>query len=221
MRIVLVTDIPLYSEGLAEALELRGITVAGTADTPSSAAERVESLRPDVVLVDLVAPGSRDLVHTLTRSFPDLKVVALGVPETEAQVLACVQIGIVGYVRREGSLQDLVTTLTTVARGEVVVSPRMLAGVLRRLAELSARYDGGPAVEALTARELEIVQLIHLGLTNKEIARKLYIELATVKNHVHNILRKLQVQRRADAAARVRQGGPTLRWPAPPGDATG
>ncbi len=205
-RIILVADIPLYSEGLAEALDRRGITVAGTADTLPSAVERVESLRPDVVLVDLVVPDSRALVQTLTRTFPDLKVVALGVPETEAQVLACVQVGIVGYVHRGGSLEDLVTTLTTVARGEVMVSPKMLAGLLRRFAELSARYDRGPAIEALTARELEIVELIHLGLTNKEIARKLYIELATVKNHVHNILRKLHVQRRADAAARLRQG---------------
>ena len=108
---------------------------------------------------------------------------------------------------REGSLQDLLEGIRQVTRGEAHDSPQLVTVLLRRFAARRAPRE--PVLERLTARELEIVELIDQGLTNKEIAAQLYIELATVKNHVHNILEKLHVRRRTEAAAWVRaQRGP-------------
>src|SRR5439155_827652 len=105
---------------------------------------------------------------------------------------------------REASIDDLVTVIESVARGEAICSPRVAAGLLRRVAALAAGHGGDLPRAQLTNREREIVRLIDNGLSNKEIARALGIEVATVKNHVHNILEKLQVHRRGEAAARVR-----------------
>jgi DNA-binding NarL/FixJ family response regulator len=119
-------------------------------------------------------------------------------------VLACAQAGIAGYVPREGTLDDLIAALHGAARGEAFCSPRIVAVLLRRIADLSIEWQPLAAAGRLTARELEIVDLIDRGLTNREIAEGLSIEVATVKNHVHNILEKLQIHRRHDAAARIR-----------------
>jgi two-component system nitrate/nitrite response regulator NarL len=116
-------------------------------------------------------------------------------------------------VSSHASLADLITSLECAAQGDVVCSPRVAGILLRRIgSQAGPRRREGAAVR-LTVREHEIVQLIETGLTNKEIARRLHIELATVKNHVHNILEKLQVNRRADAVARVRGDRPPAREP--------
>jgi DNA-binding NarL/FixJ family response regulator len=138
----------------------------------------------------------------LGESRAGIAVLALGVPETESHVLACAKAGAAGYIPREGSLQDLLDGIRQVARGEAHYSPRLVAILLQRFTARDTRRE--PAVERLTVRELEIVQLIDQGLTNREIAAQLFIELATVKNHVHNILEKLQLRGRTEAAAWVR-----------------
>jgi two-component system, NarL family, nitrate/nitrite response regulator NarL len=150
-------------------------------------------------------------VRTLAAQVPQVRVVALGVPETDGHVLACIEAGVAGYVPRDGSLETLVATLMGVDRGEVLCSPRIIGSLFRRVAELAAQPQ--PPLERLTVRELEILELIDQGLTNKEIARRLCIELSTVKNHVHNILEKLQVRRRADAAAWMVNGWRGRRRP--------
>ena len=106
-------------------------------------------------------------------------MLALGVPETESHVLACAKVGAAGYVPREGGLEDLLDGIRQVARGEAHYSPRLVAMLLQRFTARGTPRE--PAAERLTARELEIVELIDQGLTNKEIAAQLYIELATVE----------------------------------------
>ncbi|HEX7241600.1 MAG TPA: response regulator transcription factor, partial [Longimicrobiaceae bacterium] len=124
--------------------------------------------------------------------------------ETEDVVLACAEAGVSGYVSRGASLDDLVGALRSVARGELVCSPHIAGSLFRRVAALSERREASPAA-VLTPREREILGLIDQGLSNKEISRRLRIELSTVKNHVHNLLEKLQVSRRGAAAACLRR----------------
>jgi DNA-binding NarL/FixJ family response regulator len=205
ISVVILADIRLYREGLADVLGRQdSIRVVGTASGDREGIACVRDAAPDVALVDMAMLDGALVVRSLLETAPAVKVLALAVPETESHVLACAEAGIAGYVPREGTLDDLTAALHGVARGEAFCSPRMVAVLLRRIADLSVEWQPLAAPSRLTARELEIVDLIDRGLTNREIAQGLSIELATVKNHVHNILEKLQIRRRQDAAARIR-----------------
>jgi two-component system, NarL family, nitrate/nitrite response regulator NarL len=129
-------------------------------------------------------------------------VVALGVSEDPDEVLECAEAGVAGYVSRRATVEDLVKTIEGVERGELCCSPRMAAEMFHRVAALAAG-QAAARLFPLTVREQAIVQLISRGLSNKEIAHALSIEVATVKTHVHHILEKLGVPRRAAVAAWV------------------
>jgi DNA-binding NarL/FixJ family response regulator len=211
-RVVIVADIRLYREGLAAMLNREpGLVVVATATDAQAAVRTARETRPDVALVDLGMADGTAVLRRLADGAPDTAVVALTVPETERVVIDCAEAGVAGYVTRAGSLNDVVAAVTSAARGEAHCSPRMARMLLRRLRTL----DREPAVTGadtfLTTRELEIVDLIDEGLSNKEIAQRLTIEVPTVKNHVHHILEKLQVQRRSQAAAQVRARRARLR----------
>ena len=211
-RVLVVAAVKLYREGVAQALAREDrFDVAGTARTAHEAIVCVSTTNPDVSLVDLAMPGSLVLVRAMREARPSAQVVVLSVPETEHEVLACAEAGAAGFVTVDGSLDDLVATLESVCRGETLCSPRIAGALLRRLAILAGTPGTG-----LTAREHEILGLVERGLTNKEIGRTLQIELPTVKNHVHNILGKLQVTRRSEAAARFRGGISVSRGSATP-----
>jgi DNA-binding NarL/FixJ family response regulator len=136
-------------------------------------------------------------------AYPDARVIALNVPDDEAIVIACAEAGISGYVTEDSTLSDLVSAIECASRGELHCSPRVAATLVRRLASVS-RGSLRVHVADLTAREREILELVAEGLSNKQIAARLHIGLATVKNHVHHILEKLQVQSRSAAAALLR-----------------
>ncbi len=211
---LIVADIRLYREGLAHVLagDPR-LAVVGAAADGDSALGLIGTLTPTVVLIDMAMPRSIALVRAIGAAWPTVKTVALGVNETEQDVLACAEAGVAGYVPRGASAEDLVTTLEGMRRGELLCSPRTVAALWRRICDLASgpsRRDGPEA--ALTPREREIGALLEVGLTNKDIAVRLGIEVTTVKNHVHNLLEKLHVHRRAHAAARLH--GVSLR-PAP------
>lgn len=206
MRVAIITDIRLYREGLADVLGRHPeIDVVGTAADGDVALDCVGRLRPDVALLDMAMLGSTVTMRALAAVEPELKVVALGVPEVEPHILACAEAGVTAYVPREGSLDDLVATLKGVAVGEMRCSPRIAASLFRRVATLALERHAERATGRLTVRETEILKLVDEGLTNKEIARRLYIELPTVKNHMHNILEKLQLRSRREAAAWMRR----------------
>lgn len=206
ISVLIVSDIRLYREGLAQVVERQAqFRLVGTAADADNALAILQAQPPSVVLVDMALGESRALVRAIREHAPDVKVVALSVTETEGDVCACAEAGVAGYVPRQASLPDFVAALDSAARGEALFSPRMAAGLLRRVATLAATQltDGGQI--RLTAREHQIVQLLDEGLANKDIARRLGIEVATVKNHVHNILEKLHVHRRGEAAAQMRR----------------
>jgi two-component system nitrate/nitrite response regulator NarL len=144
-------------------------------------------------------------VRKLHDVVPGASFIALAVSETEDHIVAWAKAGVSGYVACDASAGELVTTITAVARGEAPCSPRMAAWLLKEVAALASAPDVEEADNRLTRREREIVELIERGLSNKEIARDLHIALSTVKNHVHNILDKLQVSRRSHVP-RARSG---------------
>jgi DNA-binding NarL/FixJ family response regulator len=205
IQLLIVDDICLYREGLAGALGQQSwVSAVRTAADAAAALEHLTSFHPDVVLLNMATAGSAAILATMLRRVPSIRVVALGVREVEGEVIACAEAGVAGYLLRQQSLAELTQVVQSVARGETLCTPRTTATLLRRLATLAAARPPVPAPGYLTAREREILVLIDQGLSNKEIARRLSIEVRTVKNHVHNIFEKLQVHRRGEAAARMR-----------------
>jgi two-component system, NarL family, nitrate/nitrite response regulator NarL len=217
IRVLVVAETRLFREGLADMLRRSQVDVVGAAAAGEEALDCVHSLRPEVVLLDMARLENTETLRALVAAVPTTKVVAIAVPEIERHVMLCAEAGIAGYVPRDGSVSDLLATLDSVGSGETLLSPRMAAGLLRRVAALAAEQE--PDVDLrLTPREFEIAELLSDGLTNKEIAQRLFVEVATVKNHVHNILEKLGVRRRGEAAARVRRGrarGSAVVWTKP------
>jgi two-component system nitrate/nitrite response regulator NarL len=204
--VFLIAATRFYREGLAEALQrVAGIQVVGTATGVDDAVASVKLLAPDIVLLDTAVPRMLDLLRMLTAGPPATKVVALALPERASEVLACAEAGASGYVTEDASLADLVATIEGVARGEMRCSPRITGTLFRRIAVLASGHSAAAPTPRLTAREHEILELLNEGLSNKQIARRLYIELPTVKNHVHHILEKLQVERRGEAIAYLRR----------------
>jgi two-component system, NarL family, nitrate/nitrite response regulator NarL len=210
---VIVSDIRLYRDGLAMVLAAGAIEVVGMAASAAEALQVTRSARPDAVLLDLAMPRSIALVPLLRRSAADAGIVALTVPEVEREVVQCAEGGVSAYVTRQETVEDLVAAIEGAVRGEAYCSPRVTAMLLRSMRSSAAARDGAHGLDILTPRELAIVELLELGLSNKEIGERLQIEVATVKNHVHSILAKLRVRRRAEAAPRLRD----LGWRRPAG----
>lgn len=205
LKLFIVAPIRLYRDGLAQVLGTQPeIEVVGTAASAADAVALLESLTVDLVLIDRAMPESLDVIRFVGGALPAPRVVALAVEDQDDDVLACAEAGVSAYVSRQGSLDDLLRALTGAVRGELHCSPQVAGTLLRRVATLASHRGVEREESALTAREREIVVLIERRLSNKEIARALGIEVATVKNHVHNLLEKLQVRRRADAPMRVR-----------------
>jgi len=177
-----------------------GMTVVGVKSDRSETAEDLLQRTPDVVLMDMATPDGHATVRDIRRLAPGVPVVALGIAGLEGDVLPWVEAGVAGYVTREASLEELVAVVESAARGELQCSPGIAGSLLRRVAELAADRGPGPSATRLTTREWEIVRLIEQDLSNKQIASRLGIEVATVKNHVHNLFEKLNVHRRTEAA---------------------
>jgi two-component system, NarL family, nitrate/nitrite response regulator NarL len=215
IRVFVVAGVLIHREALGRLLDgKRSLGVIGTGPDADAFAGSPADAWPDVVLVDTATVDCPAAIQAVRRVVPGTKVLALGVPESLDELLAYAEAGVSSYVTREQSPDELVAAIESAARGEALCSPRVAAALLERIAALASERGPAAAAVPLTAREQEIIALIDLGLSNKQIARELYIELATVKNHVHHILAKLKVTRRADAAARWRTGAPALVPPA-------
>lgn len=167
--------------------------------TLSEALRVFQTAPADVALLDALLLEIPEAVKALRQCHGRLRIVALGIREVESEVLACAAAGIDGYVRLDAAVDDVVAVIESVMRGELVCSPKVAASLYYSVASLST--DGGAV---LTSRELQVVELMNHGLSNKEISRRLLIETSTAKNHVQNILQKLGVHRRGQAVAKLR-----------------
>jgi two-component system, NarL family, nitrate/nitrite response regulator NarL len=207
IRVFVLADIRLYREGLSKALDQQaGLVVVGSAALDEHAVYHVTQCAAHVVLIERPSPNDKRILGRIGSLFPGTKVVAFGVSEDEKEVLHCIEDGVAGYVSRDATLQQLITTIQSVARGEFACSPRQSYLLLRRASVLAAECRGGVvgAVSAITLRERDVITLVDEGLSNKEIAVRLVIEISTVKNHIHHVLCKLNATRRGQAAARAR-----------------
>jgi two-component system, NarL family, nitrate/nitrite response regulator NarL len=209
ISILVVADVRLHREGLSSSLDQRpNLLVVGRASDRQEALKVIALVHPDVVVLEMTTRNSFEIVRAINLEAPKVKIIAFAVEEFDREILACAEAGVAGWVPREGSVEDLVASIERAHREELLCSPRMAAQVFRRLALLSRIVPGRPRSSPLTSREQEISALIERGLSNKEIARNLNIEVATVKNHVHNILGKLHVTSRGEAAAMHRDRTP-------------
>lgn len=209
IRVLLVNEIPLTCNAIASVLdEEADMTVVGCAHSPEEAL--VLGAACDVALVStgLGLARALELVYNLKEAAPDAQVLVFGLTESREQVLQFVQAGVTGYILAEDSVEDMVLRIRSACMGHAFISPKIAGALMRRLSEL-ARQTAQPAGSAgtngagaqeLTPRELEILTLIAEGMSNRQIAEELVIEVGTVKNHVHNILQKLDVNSREDAA---------------------
>jgi len=207
INILVVSDITLYKEALSGFLEEQNaVSVVGSASSAIEAFDEVSQSEADVVLIDMTMPESLEVAEKIVATFPQIKIVALLLVENEESIFSCARVGITGYVTREASLEQLINTVLNVANGELYCPRRIAASLFFKLNTLKKADDtldnGEKDVEmstiqaSLTNREKQISQLIVEGFSNKLIARKLTIEVSTVKNHVHNILSKTGFQKR-------------------------
>lgn len=203
IRVLVVNEIRLTCNVIAAVLEEEpDIDVIGLATTVEEALDQIS--RCDVVLVSTGLPdgAALELTQAITETKSSVKVLALGLAESEAEILHYVETGADGYVLKDDSIDELLRQTRAVQDGEALVSPDIAAALMSRVAELAQFADTkeGDRVTDLTPREREVLELIGQDFSNQEIADHLVIEVGTVKNHVHSILQKLNVNSRLDAA---------------------
>lgn len=206
LGVLIVSEVRFLRESLADILQRApALEVRGQSATLAQALAAAITLRPDIVLLDVAFAGGMRIAAHLCAALPEASVIALAVAETEDSVLAWAATGIAGYVPNTASVDDLVILVEQITHGEQSCSPRVAGSLLRRL---RAGFQAEPVFAAtpLTPREQEIYDLIGAGLSNKAIARQLSISLSTAKSHVHNILNKLNLTRRAQVMVQLQPG---------------
>jgi DNA-binding NarL/FixJ family response regulator len=160
--------------------------------------------RCDLILVDVTQGIDLYDVRCIATERPDVALVALGLNEQRQEVIRCGRAGFSGYVPRDASVDALIKALCDVIQGRVACSAEISGGLLRALFRVESSTHDALAIEPLTRRESDVLHLIGEGLSNKEIARRLCVSVATVKHHVHSVLNKLRLARRAQAMRLVR-----------------
>jgi DNA-binding NarL/FixJ family response regulator len=201
-RVLIIDDCTLFREILAAILAAKGIAVTSTAWDLSSLVTAFEETNANLVLLNMATRRSHLLVRAAMDISPDARIIVLGTPEEDEQkIIACAEAGVAGYHMRGDSLDDLIMLIHNVAGGKSICPPRVSAILLRRLSSLASQRQPAGRELALTTREAQILKMLELGRSNRDIAVRLNIAVHTVKNHVHNLLSKLGVNTRAEAAA--------------------
>ena len=209
-RVLLVDDHDLFRTGLRNLLEEQGILIVGEAETGTEALRKIREVAPEVVVMDLNMPGISGVEATrqIAMIAPLTRVLVLTISDQDADVMDAILAGACGYLLKDSSMHDLIGGIRAAANGESLVSPVIAAKVLQRL-----RATGGSPHEAetirseLSDREIQVLKLIANGHDNAQIAGELHISPKTVKNHISNILMKLQIENRIQAAVLAVRSG--------------
>lgn len=207
--IFVASDVRLYSEGLALVFAADGrLRVSHVADTAERTLLFIRETGADALLLDASMRGALSVLDQVQTRVPGIPVVLFGVAELSAQLASRVDIGAAQFVSRDATSKELLLTLLAAARGDDMPRSRAnsyTASRADRAEPLNTHYEASSRNAPLTARERQLASLLDEGLSNKEIAQRLSISVATVKNHVHRILEKLQIERRGQAASRLRE----------------
>ena len=210
VRVLVVDDHDLFRTGLKTLLEEQGVNVVGEAPNGQTAIRLASELAPDVIIMDLNMPGLTGVETTrkLAGVAPLTRVVVLTISADDDDVMDAVMAGACGYLLKDSSIQELILGIRAAASGESLISPQIAAKVLRRLRSQSSSVDAAETIRAeLSDREIEVLKLIANGKDNAQIARELFISPKTVKNHISNILMKLQIENRIQAAVYAVRSG--------------
>ena len=209
LRVMLVDDHDLFRTGLRNLLEEQGVHIVAEAPDGGAALALVRELAPDVVVMDLNMPGMNGIEATreITRLAPLTRVLVLTISDQDSDVMDAILAGACGYLMKDSSIQDLMQGIRAASVGEALISPHIAAKVLQRVRATSVETDDPGQGPELSDRETEVLRLIANGKDNAEIAQELHISPKTVKNHISNILMKLQIENRIQAAVyAVRRG---------------
>ncbi|GAB4263862.1 MAG: response regulator transcription factor [Candidatus Promineifilaceae bacterium] len=212
IRILIVDDQRLMRDGLRILLEMEpDMTVVGEAENGREALTAYGELYPDVVLMDIRMPEMDGVaaIHQLRRQWPDARVIILTTFDDDEYIFEGLRAGALGYLLKDVSADELADAVRAVAAGDALIDPSVTRKVVAEFTRLAASrpqpQDTLP--EPLTAREVEILQLVADGLTNRQIAERLFLAEGTVKNYVSNILAKIGARDRTQAALRARELG--------------
>jgi DNA-binding NarL/FixJ family response regulator len=205
VKIIILTPVRLLADGLAACFHARdGMSVVAILSDLSSLHECLASHEADLVLIDVTQGVDLYDVRSIAAAHPHVSLVALGLIEQRQHVIRCGRAGFTGYIPRDANADALCTALADVVNGRLSCPAEISCGLLRALFRAQEDVDAGERNPPLTARESDVLHLIGQGYSNKEIARQLYLSVATVKHHVHNVLEKLNLSRRAEAMRKVR-----------------
>jgi DNA-binding NarL/FixJ family response regulator len=201
IKVVVIDDHVLFRSGLRELLQQEEIEVVGEASTAESGLQTIERHTPDVVVMDLSLPrmSGHEAIRQIAMISPETQVLVLTISAEEADVTDAVLAGACGYLLKDASVEDIIAGVRAAAIGDSMVSPRMATSLLRQLRG-HRQSDAGPAIDSLSTREREVLRLVVDGKDNAAIAQELFISPYTVKNHISNILLKLGVENRLQAA---------------------
>ena len=210
VRVLLVDDHDLFRTGLRNLLEERGVQVAGEASTGAEAVRLVREAAPDVVVMDLHMPGISGIeaIKQIAAIAPLTRVLVLTISDHDEDVLHAILAGACGYLLKDASVDEPIRGIEAAAVGESLVSPAIAGKVLQQVRATTISPEAADAVRAeLSQRELDVLKLIASGNDNAMIAAELHISPKTVKNHISNILMKLQIENRILAAVYAVRSG--------------
>jgi len=199
ISVLIVDDHEVVRRGLTSFLEVQDqLEVKGEAENGEEAIKAVQELRPDVVLMDLVMPGMDGIeaIRRMKKLVPDIRIIVFTSFAENDKVFPAIEAGVDGYLLKDTAPADLVKAIESAYAGNPTLHPEVAQKLMMRVSNRSSL----PATQTLTQREMEILELLAKGLTNDGIAEKLFISVTTVKTHVHNILRKLGMTNRIQAA---------------------
>lgn len=210
LRVLLVDDHDLFRTGLRNLLEEQGVNIVAEAGTGQDAVHAVREHAPDVVVMDLNMPGMSGVEATrhIAEVSPLTRVLVLTISDQDADVMDAILAGACGYLLKDASIQELLRGIEAAAVGEALISPHIAAKVLQRLRATSSEPELEKTIRGeLSDREIEVLKLIANGKDNNQIAAELHISPKTVKNHISNILMKLQIGNRIQAAVYAVRSG--------------